>query len=201
MGKQLHYGGPQTSHSFCLLEMRFPSLGETYISGRSLRACMCVFIPNLSPVDDTWQTESTASAPALVSDGCRCKISSDGWTRSVLRDSFSSLQRFLNNVSKQDHKANDSRNIFKGLSSLIVLATRLVLEISCYNGSFKETRLLNLFVDKNKEFLPTYLHFNDEVKHDMNSASTIRFSFVIWQRKTSFYIIDFLWHQGDLHCE
>lgn len=152
MGKQLHYGGPQTSHPFCLLEMRFPSLGETYISGRSLRACMCVFIPSLSPVDDTWQTESTASAPALVSDGCRCQMSSDGSTRSVLRDSVAPSRGF--NVF-EDHKANDSKNIFNDWSSLTVLVTRLVLEISCYNGSFKETRLLNLFVGKNKEFLPT----------------------------------------------
>lgn len=149
MGKQLHYGGPQTSHPFCLLEMRFPSLGVTYISGRSLRACVFSF-----PVCLPWTTPGRQNQLCLLQHLCQM-VAGAKWALMGQHGLSSGTPQLPPEVSKQCFLKITWRMIQRGWSSLIVLVTRLVLEISCYNGSFKETRLLNLFVGKNKEFLPT----------------------------------------------
>lgn len=70
MGKQLHCGVSRTSHPCCLPKMRFPSLREHISREKSVRAPLCVFISNLPPVEDTWQTASAPSALIVASDGC-----------------------------------------------------------------------------------------------------------------------------------
>lgn len=70
MGKQLHCGVSRTSHPCCLLKMRFPSLREHISREKSVRTPLCVFISNLPPVEDTWQTASAPSALIVASDGC-----------------------------------------------------------------------------------------------------------------------------------
>lgn len=70
MGKQLHDGGAQTSHTFCLLEMRFSPSIPPSLRPSSQPALGGAYKSLLPPTgDDTWRTESTASALAVLSHG------------------------------------------------------------------------------------------------------------------------------------
>lgn len=224
MGKQLHYGGPQTSHPFCLLEMRFPSISWNIYLRQSLCACMCVFS---FPICLPWTTPGRQNQPRLLQQLCQMvsQVPNGFWwvnTVSVLRDS---LQRFLNLDVFRLQVKWAKEHIVRLVPVLLNLINQLyLLQDSCLRfhiimyGSrklvcFKCWICLFTVAISIKKY-PFALLWGDLVNnvfgpctHDVIHMIWIlpqqqfSFSFLIWQSKTFFYTIYFLWHQGDVNCK